>query len=73
MPGHLQDAVEFLLILLSPPLRVVDVLGASGIIRAGGLDVTPGIGADPRVLPRGGIARDVRWSKRLFFFPSGAE
>ena len=50
-PGHLQHVVELRLVLLLPPLRVVDVLLAPGRVDPDRLDVPVRMRRDPDVLP----------------------
>ena len=50
---HGEDALELLRVTLTPPLRVVHVLAASGRVGADDLDVPVRVRADPHRLPRG--------------------
>jgi hypothetical protein len=49
--GETLDAFELLTVPLAAPIRVVEVLAASRIVRSGSLQVAPLVRADPHVGP----------------------
>jgi hypothetical protein len=55
-PGELEHVVELLAVAAGAPPVVVAVLPPAGGVRADGLQVPVGVGADPDVCPRGRVA-----------------